>query len=61
MSAVAVLMQFWTPVSNAVWITVFGILLLASNLFFVRIYGEIEFFLAMLKIMLVSARFLCSV
>ncbi|KAL1731376.1 amino acid permease/ SLC12A domain-containing protein [Schizophyllum commune] len=53
MSAVAVLMQFWTPVSNAVWITVFGILLLASNLFFVRIYGEIEFSLAMLKIMLI--------
>ncbi|KAL1744915.1 amino acid permease/ SLC12A domain-containing protein [Schizophyllum fasciatum] len=53
MSAVAVLMQFWTPISNGVWITVFGVVLLASNLFFVRVYGEIEFSLAMLKIMLI--------
>ncbi|KAL1744916.1 amino acid permease/ SLC12A domain-containing protein [Schizophyllum fasciatum] len=53
MTAVAVLMQFWTTVNNAVWITLFGVLLLVSNLFLVRVYGELEFFFAMLKIMLI--------
>lgn len=39
--------------SNGVWITIFGLLLVASNVFLVRIYGELEFFFANLKIMLV--------
>lgn len=53
MTAVAVIMQFWLTVNNAVWITVFGLLLFASNLCFIRIYGEMEFFFAMLKILLI--------
>ena len=52
-TATAVLVRFWTDVSNGVWITVFGILLLVSNLCLVRVYGELEFTFAMLKIMLV--------
>ncbi|KAI5886669.1 uncharacterized protein SCHCODRAFT_02642364 [Schizophyllum commune H4-8] len=53
MTATAVLVRFWTDVSNGVWITVFGILLLVSNLCLVRVYGELEFTFAMLKIMLI--------
>lgn len=52
--AAAVIVQFWDEVTNsAVYITVFGLLLLASNLCLVRIYGELEFTFAMLKIMLI--------
>ncbi|KAG9520299.1 amino acid permease, partial [Aureobasidium melanogenum] len=52
--AAAVLFEFWTSsVSNGVWITVLGVLLIATNIAFVRIYGEIEFTFATLKIMLI--------
>ena len=51
--AAAVIMQFWVTVNNAIWITVFGALLFASNMFLVRIYGEMEFVFATLKILLI--------
>ncbi|KAK4546103.1 hypothetical protein LTR36_002240 [Oleoguttula mirabilis] len=52
--AAAVVVDFWgDSVNNAVWITIFGLLLVASNIFLVRIYGELEFAFALLKIMLV--------
>lgn len=52
--AAAVLFEFWeSNISNAVWIVVLGVLLVASNLFFVRVYGELEFTFATLKIMLI--------
>ncbi|EME78479.1 uncharacterized protein MYCFIDRAFT_37349 [Pseudocercospora fijiensis CIRAD86] len=51
--AAAVLMDFWVSVNNAVWITVFGAALLLANIVLVRIYGELEFTFAMLKIMLI--------
>ncbi|KAI5236630.1 amino acid permease-like protein [Aureobasidium subglaciale] len=52
--AAAVLFEFWTTsVSNAVWIVVLGVCLVASNIAFVRIYGELEFTFATLKIMLI--------
>ncbi len=40
--AAAVVVEFWNQTSPGVWITVFGALLIASNIFFVRIYGELE-------------------
>ncbi|KZT60255.1 hypothetical protein CALCODRAFT_429636 [Calocera cornea HHB12733] len=53
-TAAAVIIDFWTTkISNAVWITILGLLLFISNLFFVRVYGELEFTFAMLKIMLI--------
>ncbi|CZR59896.1 related to general amino acid permease [Phialocephala subalpina] len=51
--AAAVIVQFWSTVSPAVWITIFGLLLVCSNLLFVRVYGEMEFTFASLKIMLI--------
>lgn len=53
LTAAAVVVEFWNQTSSAVWITVFGLLLVTSNLFFVRIYGELEFTFASLKIMLI--------
>lgn len=52
--AAAVLFEFWTTsVSNAIWIVVLGVCLIATNIAFVRIYGELEFSFSMLKIMLI--------
>jgi yeast amino acid transporter len=49
----AVIIEFWVHVNNAAWITLFGVVMLATALFFVRVYGEIEFAFATLKIALV--------
>lgn len=51
--AAAVIVDFWTTINNGIWITVFGILLVLSNIILVRIYGELEFGFATLKIMLI--------
>lgn len=52
--AAAVIVEFWTTsVNSAVWIISFGLLVLASNIYLVRIYGETEFFFATLKILLI--------
>jgi amino acid transporter len=48
-----VIVQFWVTVNNAVWVTVFSAILFASNIFLVRIYGEVEFTFAILKVCLV--------
>lgn len=52
-TAGAVLIQYWTTISNGLWITILGLLLIVCNLMFVRVYGELEFSFAMLKIMLI--------
>ncbi|CAG8980958.1 hypothetical protein HYALB_00003817 [Hymenoscyphus albidus] len=52
--AAAVIVEFWnTHVASAAWITIFGVLLVVSNLLFVRVYGELEFTFASLKILLI--------
>ncbi|KAJ5157915.1 uncharacterized protein N7482_009015 [Penicillium canariense] len=51
--AAAVIIEFWATVNNAIWITVFAILMIVTALLFVRIYGELEFAFSMLKIMLI--------
>ncbi|PQE14207.1 Dicarboxylic amino acid permease protein [Rutstroemia sp. NJR-2017a BVV2] len=51
--AAAVILEFWAEVNNAIWIVVFGFLILVSNLCFIGVYGELEFVFALLKIMLI--------
>lgn len=51
--AAAVLVEFWVTVNNAIWITVFGILMLITAFSVVRIYGEVEFAFCTLKILLI--------
>lgn len=53
LTAAAVIVEFWSTINSAIWITVFGVLLVGSNLLFIRIYGEVEFTFATLKIMLI--------
>ncbi|KIK57558.1 hypothetical protein GYMLUDRAFT_46130 [Collybiopsis luxurians FD-317 M1] len=54
--AASVLIEFWVPsteVNPAVWITILGILVVVVNLMFIRVYGELEFIFAILKILLI--------
>ncbi|KAJ5867485.1 hypothetical protein N7534_002038 [Penicillium rubens] len=51
--AAAVLVQFWSDLNSAIWITIFGLLMLCTALVFVRVYGELEFAFSMMKILLI--------
>lgn len=51
--AAAVLVEFWVTVSNGIWITIFALLMIATGVLFVRVYGELEFGFAILKMMLI--------
>lgn len=54
MIAAAVVVSFWNyTISPAAWVTLFGGLVILSNLLFVRVYGELEFTFASLKILLI--------
>lgn len=53
MVACAVIIDFWTNINHAVWITLLGSVLLLSNMFFVSLYGELEFVFAFMKIFLI--------
>ncbi|KKF92400.1 Dicarboxylic amino acid permease [Ceratocystis platani] len=52
-TAICVLFQFWTDISPAVFIVVFIVLTVVVGISFIRIFGEIEFGFALLKIVLV--------
>ncbi|XPT01516.1 hypothetical protein M3J09_010651 [Ascochyta lentis] len=51
--AAAVLVEFWSTINSAVWITIFGALMLLCAFSIVRVYGEVEYAFCILKIMLV--------
>ncbi|KAJ5536643.1 hypothetical protein N7513_009829 [Penicillium frequentans] len=51
--ACAVIVEFWVTVSSAIWVTVFGVLMIVTAVLFVRVYGELEFGFSILKIMLI--------
>lgn len=51
--AAAVLVEFWIQINSAIWITVFGAMVIASSMLFVRVFGELEFVFSLLKIFLV--------
>ncbi|KAJ5831868.1 hypothetical protein N7474_000179 [Penicillium riverlandense] len=51
--AASILVEFWITISSAIWVTIFSMLILVTALFLIRVYGEVEFAFAMLKILLV--------
>jgi amino acid transporter len=53
-SAAVVLIGFWTDKYAALWITLFIIVTFLVGIIVVRVYGEVEFFFATLKILLVA-------
>ena len=52
-TAICVLFQYWTDINSALWIMIFIILTVAIGLCFIGIYGEVEFWFAMLKILFI--------
>lgn len=53
-SAAVVLIQYWNDTINpAVWVTIFIVLSILVAVIFIGVYGEVEFFFAILKILLV--------
>lgn len=53
LSATAVVMQYWTDLNSGVFITIFGILFVLTNIYTIRFYGEVEFILGCLKVLLI--------
>ena len=51
--AICVLFEFWTDINPSVWIIIFILLTVAVGFAFIRVFGEVEFFFAILKILLV--------
>ncbi|PNY23818.1 Dicarboxylic amino acid permease [Tolypocladium capitatum] len=52
-TAICVLFQFWTDVNPSVFIITFIVLTVAVGFAFVRVFGEVEYVFAILKILLV--------
>ncbi|KAI0967567.1 amino acid permease/ SLC12A domain-containing protein [Xylaria arbuscula] len=52
-TAICVLFQFWTDLNSSVFIIIFIVLTVIIGVAFIRVYGEIEFVFAILKILLV--------
>jgi amino acid transporter len=49
--AAAITIQYWnSPISPALWVTIFLVVIIALNLFGVKGYGESEFWLALVKV-----------
>lgn len=52
-SASVVLIQYWTDINAAVWVTLLIMVSVVVAVSFIRVYGEVEFVFAILKILLV--------
>lgn len=52
-TAICVLFEYWTDISPALWICIFILVTSIVGFSFIRVFGEIEFFFSLLKIILV--------
>ena len=52
LAAVSVIMTYWSDINPALWISIFGVVIVAINCYNVKWYGEVEFAFGMLKILL---------
>ncbi|OAA44238.1 Amino acid/polyamine transporter I [Metarhizium rileyi] len=52
-TAICVLFELWTDINPSVWIIIFILLTFIVGISFVQIFGEVEYFFAVLKILLV--------
>ena len=51
--AASVVIEFWSSTNSAIWITVLAVPMIITSYAYVRVYGEIEFWFSMLKIILI--------
>ena len=52
-TAVCVLFQYWTDINSSLWIVTFIVLTFAIGISFIGIFGEVEFWFALLKILFI--------
>ncbi|EHA51720.1 hypothetical protein MCOR27_002328 [Pyricularia oryzae] len=54
LTATGILIRYWAPNINVgVWITVFGVLIIALNLIHVKFFGEAEFWMSLIKALVI--------
>lgn len=58
LAAGAVVISYWSDLNPAVWITILGILVVLSTAFGVRFYGELEYVMGVLKVILIMGLFI---
>ncbi|ONH67917.1 Dicarboxylic amino acid permease [Cyberlindnera fabianii] len=60
-SAAAVIVSFWSDLSQAIWITIIIVLIITINFLKIHHYGEVEFTFAMIKISLLAGLIITSI
>lgn len=57
MAATALIMEFWTAgrINPAVWISIVLVIVVAVNLCGVKVFGEMEFWVSSLKVLVLTA------
>ncbi|EIM81052.1 amino acid transporter [Stereum hirsutum FP-91666 SS1] len=61
LSAAAVLVNYWnSSINNALWITIFGIVVVAINFLGTRAFGEAEFWFASVKVITIVGLIICG-
>ncbi|CCE86270.1 Piso0_004753 [Millerozyma farinosa CBS 7064] len=58
LAAGAVVISYWSDLNPAVWITILGISVVLSTAFGVRFYGELEYVMGVLKVILIMGLFI---
>ncbi|EMG47354.1 DIP5 Dicarboxylic amino acid permease [Candida maltosa Xu316] len=53
LAATSVVMTYWTDLNPAIFISIFGVVLVGINIYKIRWYGEIEFVFGFLKVLLI--------
>ncbi|KAF2765083.1 amino acid permease-like protein [Teratosphaeria nubilosa] len=52
-SAICVLFQYWTDINSSLWIILTIVITFVVGMSFIRVYGEVEFWFALLKILFI--------
>jgi len=52
-TAICVLFQYWTDINSALWIVIFIVMTFTVGMTYIGIYGEIEYWFAVLKIVFI--------
>lgn len=60
LSAVSVIMSYWSDINPALWISIFGLIMVAVNAYNIKFYGEVEFVFGILKLTLVFILIICG-
>ncbi|KAM6509728.1 hypothetical protein FALCPG4_017376 [Fusarium falciforme] len=61
LTATGLILQYWRPDLNvAIWITVFGVLIIAVNVLHVNSFGETEFWLGLCKVLIMTTLILST-